>query len=216
MLDIGVGTGRTTPFFARMANEYVGIDYSETMIKVCLQRFAGYPESISFEVGDVRHMKSFEGRYFDFVLFSFNGLDYLNHDDRLVALREIRRCTKNGGHFCFSTHDLNYGSKLFQLHTSRNPITVLHRTFRFCLLWVANRNVDKGLQQRQYAILNDGAQNFGLETYYVRANEQVRQLTDSGFTNIRIFGLHDGREMGHFEAERSIDPWLYYLCNVNG
>jgi predicted TPR repeat methyltransferase len=33
ILDIGVGGGRTTPFLSARACHYVGIDYSEAMIK---------------------------------------------------------------------------------------------------------------------------------------------------------------------------------------
>ncbi len=39
MLDIGVGAGRTTVHFAPLVQEYVGIDYSENMIKACKSSF---------------------------------------------------------------------------------------------------------------------------------------------------------------------------------
>lgn len=101
MLDIGVGAGRTTHYFAHLTKEYVGIDYSENMIKVCREKFQNYPKKISFEVCDARSLKFFEDSYLDFVLFSYNGLDYMNHEDRLRVLREIRRATKEGGTFVF-------------------------------------------------------------------------------------------------------------------
>ena len=101
MLDIGIGAGRTTHYFAHLTKEYVGIDYSENMIKMCRGKFPNHPKKISFEVCDARSLKFFEDRYFDFVLFSLNGLDYSNHEDRLRALREIRRSTKKGGVLLF-------------------------------------------------------------------------------------------------------------------
>lgn len=35
MLDIGVGAGQTTPYFAQSVKEYIGIDYSSQMIQAC-------------------------------------------------------------------------------------------------------------------------------------------------------------------------------------
>ena len=101
MLDIGVGAGRTTHYFAHLTKEYVGIDYSKTMIKVCRERFQKYPIRISFEVADAKSLKSYQDSHFDFVLFSFNGIDYMSHEDRLIALQEIRRVTKKSGSFAF-------------------------------------------------------------------------------------------------------------------
>ena len=91
MLDIGVGAGRTTIHFALLAKEYLGIDYSSRMINACLKKFGDYPEKISFLTSDARTMKLFKNNSFDFVLFSFNGIDYVDHEDRIGTLREIRR-----------------------------------------------------------------------------------------------------------------------------
>ena len=56
MLDLGVGGGRTTVHFANRVREYVGADYSESMILECRNRFAGGPPHISFTVCDARSM----------------------------------------------------------------------------------------------------------------------------------------------------------------
>jgi ubiquinone/menaquinone biosynthesis C-methylase UbiE len=50
-------------------------------------------------------MPAFENETFDFVMFSFNGLDYLSHSDRLLALGEIRRVLKPAGLLLFSSHN---------------------------------------------------------------------------------------------------------------
>ncbi|MFM7437842.1 MAG: class I SAM-dependent methyltransferase, partial [Snowella sp.] len=52
MLDLGVGGGRTTQYFAPLVEEYIGIDYSPEMIASCKQRFSLTNLSLSFEVGD--------------------------------------------------------------------------------------------------------------------------------------------------------------------
>src|SRR5205809_745633 len=81
MLDLGVGGGRTTLHFAKWAKEYVGADYSPSMIAQCQRRFSGYPAHLSFRVCDARSMGMFETGSFDFTLFSFNGIDSVSHED---------------------------------------------------------------------------------------------------------------------------------------
>jgi len=39
ILDMGVGGGRTTPYLSRKASRYVGVDYSEEMIRLCRDKF---------------------------------------------------------------------------------------------------------------------------------------------------------------------------------
>ena len=101
MLDLGVGTGRTTPFFSEICKEYYGTDYSFTMIKECKRKF----KNLAFYVMDTRKL-SFPDNYFDFVLYSFNGLDYVNLAGRLKSLQQINRVLKPNGLFVFSTHNL--------------------------------------------------------------------------------------------------------------
>ena len=121
MLDIGVGGGRTTYFFASRVASYTGIDYSESMIKACKERF---PKE-RFLVCDVRNMDIFDDNYFDLILFSFNGLDSLSHEDRLKALKEIKRVCRQGGVFFFSTHNLNYIDEVFRFKWSISLIFTL-------------------------------------------------------------------------------------------
>ena len=47
VLDIGVGAGRTAFIFAAIARTYVGIDYSEEMIKACKED-VGESEGVQF------------------------------------------------------------------------------------------------------------------------------------------------------------------------
>ena len=41
VLDIGVGPGRTTHTLYRLSPQYIGIDYSEAMLRPCRQRYPG-------------------------------------------------------------------------------------------------------------------------------------------------------------------------------
>ena len=47
----------------------------------------------------------------------------------------------------------------------------------------------------------------GVESYYVRREEQVRQLTAAGFSQVQVFQLD-----GDVARVGATDPWLYYLC----
>src|SRR5216110_1518413 len=144
MLDLGVGGGRTTLHFAKWAREYVGAYYSESMIDECRRRFSTYPDHISFAVCDARAMEMFASGSFDFILFSFNGIDYVAHADRLKILKEIRRVGKPGGWFCFSSHNLNSCAQLFELPrmVSLNPRfarrTAKRLVIRFLYNWRLN------------------------------------------------------------------------------
>ncbi len=74
ILDIGCGSGRTTAILKNLSR-----GYSLDMIESCWKQF----DNVHFIHGDVRSMNEFEDGEFDFVMFSFNGLDSINHDDRL-------------------------------------------------------------------------------------------------------------------------------------
>ena len=108
MLDLGIGLGRTTLHFAPLVKEYVGTDYSFGMIKTYQKLFPETKPNVQVRLSDARMMREFESNYFDFILFSFNGIDYISHEDRVDALKEIKRIGKKGGLFVFSTHNLQY------------------------------------------------------------------------------------------------------------
>lgn len=211
MLDIGVGAGRTTLHFADLTQEYVGIDVSEKMIKVCKERFANKNKHLSFQVCNARNLKIFEDNYFDFILFSFNGIDYLDHPGRLEALREIKRVGKQGSLFSFSSHNIYSLKKQFSISFSENPRYLL----KLPIIKLLNKSPEK-LEQMEYAIINDGVYLFRLMTYYIKPESQIEQLTDLGFKNIKIYSVEEAKEI---ETSSNLsyvqDGWLYYLCNIN-
>lgn len=199
MLDLGVGGGRTTIHFAPHAASYAGADYSAAMIDACLERFDDQP--YAFKVADARALP-FEDRAFDFVLFSFNGIDYVSHEDRRRAFAEIRRVLRSGGKFAFSTHNLDNARSLLTVRPSRHPRAMLRQ-------WKLRRANPplREIVSKNWAVLQDGALHGGLETYYVRREEQLRQLASAGFRDVQVF-----QSDGNIAREGATDPWLYYLC----
>ena len=217
MLDLGVGGGRTTVHFARCVSEYVGADYSESMIRECRRRFARYPGPLSFVVCDARSLQLFADGSFDFILFSLNGIDSVNHSDRLVILKEMRRVGRPGGWFCFSSHNLNFGAQLFELRQmiTLNPKFAKRTAKRLVLRFVYNWRVRAAtLRRSQYMVIKECAHSRRVLTYYIRPEEQLRQLRED-FTDVRVFSFADGSEItAHSELRNVQDMCLYYLCRI--
>jgi len=218
MLDIGVGGGRTTLHFAKWVKQYIGMDCSEEMVAACQTRFSRYPGHLSFMVADARSMPMFADRTFDLILFSFNGIDYVSHNERLRVLEEVHRVGKSGGFFCFSTHNIQSVSKKFALkhQRSRSLKRFIGKMGRWFLVrFVYNRHLGSTeLNEARCATINDGAFRYQFRTHYIRPSAQLEQLTKY-FTDVRIYSLADGKEV-HQETElhRIDDDWLYYLCVI--
>ena len=214
MLDVGVGAGRTTRDFAPAVAEYTGVDISPSMVEHCRRHFGS--DQRRFELADVRELSLLGQRRFDFVLFSFNGLDYLSHDERLRALGQIHSVCRPGALFCFSTHNIRALPHLMRLRAqyTRDPVW-LWRNLNNWLRWRrshARRVAQAAAQQRDWAIVNDGAHECRLETYYVRPAAQLVQL-EPWFLGTRVFS-RGGQELAREDLESTEDDWLYFLCQA--
>ncbi|MGF1479545.1 MAG: class I SAM-dependent methyltransferase [Cyanophyceae cyanobacterium] len=217
MLDIGVGGGRTTHHFAPLVRDYTGIDYSAEMVAACQQRFSPSPYSMTLEVGDARNMKQFADNTFDFVLFSFNGIDYVSHGDRLQILREIHRVGKPGGYFFFSSHNLQGIAQEFGYRTKirLNPFKSYVNLVMLALLKLFNPAISRDrLETADYLIIKDEPHNFRLLNYYIRPTAQINQLA-LNFNSIEVYSWQSGRRLDINELSTNTDMWLYYLCVFN-
>ncbi|MGB3615366.1 MAG: class I SAM-dependent methyltransferase [Elainellaceae cyanobacterium] len=212
MLDIGVGGGRTTQHFAPLVGRYVGIDYSAEMVAACRLRC---PKAV-LNVGDARAMPQFADSSFDFILFSFNGIDSVSHSDRLKILQEVHRIGRPGGIFLFSSHNLQNMARAFkyQTHVSLNPVRTYVDLAMFGLLRLFNRGVSREqLQTADYLTLKDESHNFRLQTYYIRPRAQIEQL-QFGFEAIETYSWMRGLISGADRLALQNEEWLYYLCTV--
>jgi len=209
MLDIGVGGGRTTINFKGLVSEYIGIDYSKGMIDACLKRFPK-EKNVSFKLANVVALDNFKENYFDFVLFSFNGIDCISHDDRIKGLKEIKRVLRDEGVFVFSTHNLYNIKKLYSIKVYKNPLFFIRRMRFFCRLFLSNKFPWK-LKNMDWAIVNDGVYGFRARHYYIKPCFQVKQLEELGFKNIKLYSL-EGKELDISQLDMTADPWIYYLC----
>ena len=187
VLDLGVGGGRTAPYLAERAATYVGVNSSEAMVRACRQR---YPH-LDFRQGDARDLSQFANGEFDFVLFSFNGIDYVGHDDRPRILRKSARVLRPGGVLVFSSHNLasvpsgTFLHRVFDISISANPLRSAKSIARTAVNLVNYlRNAAGQQRTADYAILVDPAHGFVLRTYYVTIEEQQRQIEAAGFSSL--------------------------------
>ena len=208
MLDVGVGGGRTTLHFAPLVKRYVGLDYSQTMVAAARARFAR--ERYEIVCGDARAIP-FADSSFDVVLFSHNGIDYVDHDDRIRVLHEVRRVLRLGAAFAFSTHNLDRADLDFESPLGEGLICRAKRGLRRWRLRANNPDYRR-YGECEHAIVNDGAFGFRAATYHIRPAAQVEQLGVAGFGNIRAFSGVTGREIAGDQLLSSADAWLYFLC----
>lgn len=218
MLDIGVGGGRTTKHFASVVADYIGIDYSAAMIAACKNRFAASASIALFEVCDARDLSRFQDDSFDFILFSFNGIDYISHADRLKVFQEVRRVGKSGGYFCFSSHNLQglEHAFAFRKQLSINPLQTYVNLVMLGLLRLFNRSISlKQLNAAAYIVVKDESHNFRLQTYYVRPQEQLSQLAAT-FSDVNVYSWSSGLNVtNERKLNANVDLWLYYLCVID-
>jgi ubiquinone/menaquinone biosynthesis C-methylase UbiE len=215
MLDIGVGGGRTTVHFAPIVGEYLAIDFSEPLIRACEARFRSSPKELRFATMDVRDLTTLDDDSFDFVLFSYNGLDAVNHEERLQALVAISRVLKPGGYFFFSSHNVRSIAHLYRLNAEQrvNLYTKVRGLMEQIFIRILNPPLP-AMEAARRVIIRDGPLEFRVQQYYVTPAEQIAQLQDAGFSCTGMYGL-DGRSISLDEADRCDDAWIYYLARLS-
>jgi SAM-dependent methyltransferase len=206
LLDIGIGGGRTTKFLLEISNDYTGIDYTPRCVEVAKNR---YPKA-NILCCDARDLRAFSHGSFDFVLFAFNGIDYVVHEDRIKVLNEIRRVLKPRGLFVFSTHNRDY--KHFGKLPWQEGIQYNSGYLKSCLYTLAHLPKHFMMKKHErytdeYAIVNDVAHGFSLLAYYIGVKEQIEQLKQIGFTDIEPYDMNGVRVESNTEF-----PWTYFLA----
>jgi SAM-dependent methyltransferase len=214
ILDLGVGTGRTTFTFAALARNYVGIDYASRMIASCRARF-GESDRQRFLCLDAADLSNLSHQ-FDLILFTYNGIDYVSFHDRQRILDEVHRLLRPGGYFFFSCHSLDalpwraQWPRVWLVHPYWSAAHLARQTiWNFRRHWLNRRNDLAQLKKRGWALLNDGAHNFALTTFYSTRIYQLGELADHGFSVECCFG-RDGRRIGVDEIVS--DSSIHFLC----
>ena len=106
LLELGCGTGRIAFGLWELGyRRLLGIDIARDMIEEARRINRVLEYGISFRAGDATKL-SFDAAEFDGAIFGFNGLMTIpKRENRRKALAEIRRVTKPGAWFAFTTHN---------------------------------------------------------------------------------------------------------------
>jgi SAM-dependent methyltransferase len=219
LLDVGVGAGRTTVHFARLADEYVGMDMSSAMVETCRARFP----HLRFDVADVRDLSRFADGAFDVVLFSFNGIDIVGGDAaRQRAFTEMRRVCASGGRLFFSSENLNQipDEMRLSVHLQRAlaadapgalPVRLAKEAARFARARALNPSANTLLTRGGGLVTDDRHGLRMLRHYYVRPDVQLSRMQMLGFSEVEVYGMQGERVPAEQLASVRGD-WLHYLC----
>jgi SAM-dependent methyltransferase len=93
VLDVGCGNGRLLKVLADRHAKYIGVDQSESLIKICQDKYPEY----KFAVEDILNLGELPEYDFDYV-FCIAVLQHLPGNDlRLQALKQLKNKIKVGG-----------------------------------------------------------------------------------------------------------------------
>lgn len=206
VLDIGIGGGRTTQLIANNCLAYTGIDFSLGFTQLVKEK---YP-ALDIRTMDARNLSDFKNNQFDFVNFSFNGMDYVDLEGRKKVFTEINRVLKPGGLFFFSTHNKSHHQ--FRKHAWNDPslsFTVKVKTFLRLLPFQLRHLVNKKneIYKDNYAIINDAAHNYSLFTFYTTPPFLEEQLMQFNFSEIKFM-----TKSGDQVPKEKLDDWIFTTC----
>ena len=214
VLDLGVGSGRTTRYLLPFAGRYGAIDRSPAMLQRLREDFPG----ADAQDGDVRTIANFPGESFDFVIASCALLDALTHEDRLRALAAIRARMAPGALFYFSAHNrdgvkASNGPELPRLNW-RNPPATARQLARHV---ISRANVRRlrhlRVDTREYGLLSDMGHNWSLVLYHMSAPAQLGQITAAGFELVDAF-TDSGEAVDPSQPETQ-SPMLHYVVRTS-
>jgi len=185
VLDIGCGAGRTTEPLHSMGFKVTGIDLSEKMILTARKK---NPE-IDYQIADITTYY-FPENQFDYVLFSFNGIDYIYpYSKRLKVIKNIYTTLKPGGIFIYSSHN----STCFLTTRKSRLINLFYNTIQLRIF----SNYRK----------NNNAKEGEIFLFHQTPLTQKKILSKVGFSNIRIISDYKSMIKTMF-----CDYWPYYLA----
>jgi SAM-dependent methyltransferase len=231
LLDVGIGTGRTTSLLRLLSADYVGIDYVPEMVEISRQRHPG----IDIRHADARDLSEFGTDAFDLVSFSYSGLDSVGHEDRQRILKSFHEALRPGGCLMFSTLNadgaapqerpwrLNPGTPWALGSLQPNNNSAFRRTLR-TLFRVARSPGDpvRGMLN-WYRIKRHGergpdwvvgpmaAHRFGLAVHFTTLAGIRRELAEHNYQIDCIFGSDHGNVLAE-DASTSTDWWYHVIA----
>lgn len=100
ILDLGSGTGRNANYLAELGNQVVGLEISDTAIKIAVERatILRIQKNVRYIKKNIGSNYPFTDQYFDLAL-DITSSNSLNEKERAIYLQEVYRTLKKGGYF---------------------------------------------------------------------------------------------------------------------
>ncbi len=196
ILDLGVGPGRTISFLRPLTESYAAIDYLPEMVEVAQRR---YP-FVDVQVGDARDLSRFAEGCFSLVVFSYSGIDAVDHEDRRRVLQEAHRVLKPNGIFWFSTLNIDGRSPHERpwapIWPARHGSTLHYAADIFGMVKGIPRGLVNYTRHRNLRQQGDGwlvapfsSHAYGLVVHYTSLDHQLAELEVVGFKpDPEVFG----------------------------
>lgn len=172
ILEIGSGTGNLAKRFLQNQADYIGLDYSESMIAIAQER----NKTGIFITGDMREFE--HKKPVDSVLITGRSSSYLiTNQDIHNTLDCIYKNLKKGGILIFDIIDANR----FIPFTKENPV-IVHEAYYQGINYYRSSNWK-----------TTSSENFMLEwaAQYYTINDEGKAIIADDFSTVRIFTLNE-------------------------
>lgn len=209
IIDVGVGTGRSSWFLRLLSKDYVGVDYTPAMV----ERAKALRPEVTFRVADARDLRDYKDASFGLVFFSHAGLDSLDHEGRRGALREFARVLAPGGLLVYSTLNRDgsfyrcgpgpvasvgerpnaYNYARFVARAGLHPLSHL-RGFAN-----VRRMRPVFTDQGSWAVDTMPTHDWGLIVHFVTRSEALREVSGVGLT-VETLVAREGHELSEHDA----------------
>lgn len=193
VLEIGSGTGNLAQRFLQNHVDYIGLDYSESMIEIAQER----NKSGTFICGDMREFEL--EKPVDSILITGRSTSYLiTNQDINNMLDSIYKNLNKSGILIFDIIDANR----FIPFTKENPV-ILHEAHYEGVNYYRSSNWK-----------TKTSDNFMLEwtaTYYT-SNDEKKQIIADDFSTVRVFTLNEMQlylYLNGFEIIQTVDRKTY-------
>jgi SAM-dependent methyltransferase len=223
-LEVGCGAGRILGYLVALGAEAHGIDLSSDMVDYCRHAYPG----AEVRVGDLGALGASTSGAYDVVLAPDNVLDVFGDAERRRVLGDMRDLLAPSGLLVFSSHNLAHldpaahapvgaggglgPGALARKLVDRSPAQMLKGAGRLARR-ASNRRRLSALEYRgaDHAVINDVAHDYGLLHYYIRRDDQGRQLAELGLELVESLELEGGSVAPGSDGAGSS---LYYVARV--
>lgn len=193
VLEIGSGTGNLAQRFLQNHTDYIGLDYSESMIEIAQER----NKSGIFVYGDMREFEL--KKSVDSILITGRSTSYLiTNQDINNMLDSIYKNLNKGGILIFDIIDANR----FIPFTKENPV-IIHEAYYQGVNYYRSSNWK-----------TTSSENFMLQwtANYYTINDQRKEIIADDFSTVRVFTLNEIQlflYLNGFEIIQTVDRKTY-------